>query len=89
MNDLMGMYYFYFQNTSNVETVNSAQILPETGGMNDPSSAISTAISENNSGLASNNQVQDSSSSIPFQSELQTSGINDTSPLGKLAISNG
>ena len=56
--------------------------------MNDPSSVISTATSENNSGLASNNQVQDSSSSIPFQSELQTSGTNDTSPLGKQAICN-
>ena len=67
--------------------MNSVQILPETGGMNDPSSAISTASTENKSGLASNNQVQDSSSSsIPFHSELQTSGTSDTSPLGKLAI---
>ena len=56
--------------------------------MNDPSSAISTATSENNSCLASNNQVQDSSSSIPFQSELQTSGTSNTSPLGKKAIYN-
>ena len=68
--------------------MNSVQILPETGGMNDPSSAISTASTENKSGLASNNQVQDSSSSIPFQSELQTSGTSDTSPLGKKAIYN-
>ena len=56
--------------------------------MNDPSSAISTAVSENKSGLASNNQVQDSSSSIPFQSEQQTSGTSDTSPLGKQTIYN-
>ena len=54
--------------------------------MNDPSLAISTATSENNSALASNNQVQDSSSSITFQSELQTSGTSDSSPLGKQAI---
>ena len=64
-------------------------MLSEVGVMNDANSlnnSCSTATSDNDSGIGSNKQVQESSSSIPFQTELQTSGTTDTSPIGKYLL---
>ena len=46
------------------------------------SNSCSTATTENNCGMASNNQVQESSST-QFPSDVHTSGAISTSPLGK------
>ena len=64
-------------------------MLSEVGVINDTNSlnnSCSTATSDNDSGIASNKQVQESSSSIPFQPELQSSGTTDTSPIGKYLL---
>ena len=63
-------------------------MLSEIGGKSDTSllnNSCSTGTTENNCGMASNNQVQESSPT-QFPSDLHTSGTSETGPLGKHII---